>query len=186
MKSEIPKTRTLKNIGVRPHNLPFSQLQMTTEDQGKKGQLGVLMLKPGCFSVEGRTTIQDNAEELMSNQNLDVISTSCVLLDRNQIHQLYPNIFGESVVASTGRLGDLRVLLEDYLSDCVFSYLVSGENTQQKLDSVKRVMRQQVEHVGNWDVHNHVHVPDSSDMPKNLDLLFNHPVCRVCSRHQNE
>ena len=184
MKSEIPQKRNIISIGERPHNLPFPRLNRIIYDSNR--ELGILMLKPGCFSVEGSTPIQDNAEKLISSQNLDVISTSCILLGKKEVHQLYPNIFGDNADASTGRLADLRVLLDDYLSDCVFSYLVSGENVQNKLESTKRTMRTAVEHVGNWDVYNHVHVPDTNEMPQNLDLLFNHPICRVCIRHQNE
>ena len=186
MNIEIPKERQIKNIGPRPHNLPYCQLCEITSSSEGKSQLGVLMLKPGCFSVYGRTSIQDYAEELISSWNLDVVSTSCVPLSREQIHRIYPSIFGANTAAATDRLVDLRVLLESYLSDCVFTYLVSGEDTQRKLVTIKGIVRQGVERVGNWDVHNRVHVPDKEELSQDVDILFNHPNCVVCSRHQNE
>ena len=124
MTAEVPRERLIKNIGMRPHNLSDSQLQVLLFDVSKD-QLGILMLKPGCFSVAGRTLIQEKTEDLISSYNLDVIATSCTVLTREQVHQLYPNIYGPDVVAQNARLGELRILMEDYLANCVFTYSVS-------------------------------------------------------------
>lgn len=186
MMVEIPKERYIKNIGIRPHNLPYSQLIERIQSNEGNGQHGVLMLKPGCFLVDGRSTsIQNQTEELISSSGLDVVATSCVALTREQIHKLYPNVFGSDVTAITDRLDDLRILLEDYLSDCVFAYLVHGEDAPNKLKTIKVILRQNADHVGNWDIENLVHVPDQGNLTQDMDILFNNG-CSACLMHKNE
>ena len=63
--------------------------------------------------------------------------------------------------AITDRLDDLRILLEDYLLDCVFAYLVHGKDAPNKLKTIKKLFSEQnVNRVGNWDVENLVHTPN--------------------------
>ncbi len=186
MTAEVPKERLIKNIGIRPHNLSGSQLQDLLPDSDSEDRLGILMLKPGCFSVAGRTSIQDKTEDLLSSFNLDVIATSCTVLTREQVHRLYPNIYDPDVVAQSARLGELRILMEDYLSNCVFTYMVYGDNSLNELKKIKRLLRQDVIKVGNWDVHNRVHVPEQSDLDQNTDILFNHINCAKCLRQDND
>lgn len=172
---EILRERQIKDIGTRPHNLPHAEIVEIISNNESEEQYGVLMLKPGCFSVDSTgTPIQDKTEELLSLNNLDVIATSCVRLNKEQVHQLYPHIFGPEVEAITDRLEELRVLLENYLSDRVFTYLVRGKDALDKLETIKRVLRQDVDHVGNWDVNNLVHVPDRENLAQNINILFNH------------
>lgn len=186
MTVEIPKERLIKNIGIRPHNLPYSQLIEIMQSNEENGQYGVLMLKPGCFLVDGQSTsIQDKTEDLISSSSLNVVATSCVALTREQVHKLYPNIFGSDVTAITDRLDDLRILLEDYLSDCVFAYLVHGEDALNKLKTVRIILRKNVDHVGNWDVENLVHVPNQRNLAQDIDILFNN-ACSACLIHENE
>lgn len=183
MTVEVPKERQIKDNGTSPHNLPYSRLLERMQGKEEIEQHGVLMLKPGCFSVDNENTpVQDQTENLFSSHDLDIIATSCITLSRNQIHQLYPNIFELSVKPRTSRLAELRPLLEDYLSDCVFAYLVRGEKAQEKLQSIKEILRQDVEHVGNWDVENRVHVPGEENLNKTISLLFNHENCSICSK----
>lgn len=175
MMAEILRERQIKDIGTRPHNLPYSKIVEIIQNNEGGGQYGVLMLKPGCFSVDNMVTpTQDKTEELFSSNNLNVIATSCVTLTIEQVHSLYPNIFGSDVEATTDRLGGLRVLLEDYLSDCVFTYLVYGEGALDKLGTIKKVLRQDVDHVGNWDVNNLVHVSNRKNLAQDISILFNH------------
>ena len=171
---ETLKERQIKDINKRPHNLPYTEIvEMIRNTEGNE-QCGVLMLKPGCFSVDGACTpTQDKTEQLFSSKNLNVIATSCVTLTREQVHLLYPNIFSPEVKAITGRLDELRVLLEDYLSDQVFTYLVRGGGVLDKLDSIKKVLRQDVDHVGDWDVNNLVHVPRRENLAQDISILFN-------------
>jgi hypothetical protein len=172
MKEAISE-RQLKGIDIRPHNLPYAEIvDMIQGTEGNK-QCGVLMLKPGCFSTGGAgKPIQGKTEELFSLNNLDVIATSCVKLTREQVHQLYPNIFSSDVESITGRLDELRILLEDYLSDYVFTYLVQGDSALDKLASIKKVLRENLEHVGNWDVNNLVHVPNEKYLAQDIEILF--------------
>jgi len=186
MTAEVPKERLIKNIGIRPHNLSDSQLQDLLPSSDIEDRLGILMLKPGCFSVASRTSIQDKAEYLLSSFDLDVIATSCTVLTREQVHRLYPNIYGPDVVAQNARLEELRVLMEDYLANCVFTYLVYGNNSLSELKTIKKLLRQDVTKVGNWDVYNRVHVPDQGDLDQNRDILFNHINCAKCLRQDND
>lgn len=186
MTIEISKERYIKNIGIRPHNLPYSQLTEIMQRNEGNGQHGVLMLKPGCFLVDGRSTsIQDQTEELISSSGLDVVATSCVALTREQVRKLYPNIFGSDVTAITDRLDDLRILLEDYLLDCVFAYLVHGKDAPNKLKTIKVILRQNVNRVGNWDVENLVHTPNQENLAQDIDILFNNG-CSACLMRKNE
>lgn len=186
MSVEIPRERQIKNIGTRPHNLPYSQIVEMTLDNIDDGRLSVLMLKPGCFSINGHSLIQEQTEELISSHKLDVVATSCTVLSREQIHRIYPNIFGSNVVTLTDRLDELRILMEDYLSSCVFTYLVYGNNSLNELIAIKKILRQNIVHEGNWDVHNRVHVPNQEDLIQNRDILFNHNNCSVCSINKND
>lgn len=186
MSVEIPRERQIKNIGMRPHNLPYSQIVEIMQGNTDDGKLGVLMLKPGCFSISGHSSTQEQTEELISSHKLDVVATSCTVLTREQIHGIYPNIFGPTVVALTDRLDELRILMEDYLSNCVFTYLVYGDNSLNGLIAIKRILRQNTIRAGNWDVHNLVHVPNQEDLIQNRDVLFNHVNCSVCSINEND
>lgn len=172
---ETLRERQIKSIGTRPHNLSCTEIvEILQNNEGNK-QYGVLMLKPGCFSVDRTSTpTQDKTEELFLINNLNVIATSCVKLTKKQVHQLYPNIFGADVEAITDRLDELRVLMEDYLSDHVFTYLVCGDGALDKLDSIKKVLRKDVGHVGNWDVSNLAHVPIRENVDQDINILFNH------------
>ncbi len=186
MTAEVPKERLIKNIGIRPHNLSDSQLKVLLPGESDKGQLGILMLKPGCFSAVGRTSIQDKTEEYLSSFNLDVIATSCTVLTRDQVHRLYPHIFSTDVVAQSDRFGELRILMEEYLTNCVFTYLIYGENSIDELKKIKRLLRQDVVKVGNWDVYNRVHVPELNDLNQNKNILFDHINCAKCSKQEND
>lgn len=182
---EVPKERQIKDIGARPHNLPGSRLAEKMQAKERAEQLGVLMLKPGCFSTNTESNpVQEQTEKLLSSHNLDVLATSCVALTRDQIHQLYPNIFGQNIKPKTFRLSELRLLLEEYLSDCVFAYLVHGNNVQQRLELIKETLRQDVEKVGNWDVENRVHVPEEENLDQVISLLFYHESCSVCIKNE--
>lgn len=184
---EIPKERQIKNLGTRLHNMPYSQLVEKTQSNEGAGQYGVIMLKPGCFSVDNQITpIQDQTEELFVDNKLNVVATSCINLTKEQVHELYLNIFGSDITAITGRLDELRVLLEDYLSDCVFTYLVYGEDSQNKLETIKIILRERVAHVGNWDINNWIHVPTRDSVIQDIEILFNHPNCSVCLKLKNE
>lgn len=171
---ETLRERQIKSIGTRLHNLPYTEIVEILQSNEGNEQYCVLMLKPGCFSIDSTgTPTQDKTEELFSTNNLNVIATSCVKLTKEQVHQLYPNIFGADVEAITDRLDKLRVLLEDYLSDHVFTYLIRGDSALDKLDSIKKVLRKDVEHVGNWDVNNLVHVPIRENIDQDINILFN-------------
>ncbi len=187
MSIEIPKERQIKNLGTRPHNIPYSQLVEKMQNNEGVGQYGVIMLKPGCFSVDNKiTSIQDQTEGLFADNNLNVVATSCINLTKEQIHELYPGIFGSNVAAITDRLDELRVLLDDYLSDCVFTYLVYGENFQGKLETIKKILRKRIARVGNWDVNNWIHVPTQKNITQDIEILFNHPNCSICPKLKNE
>lgn len=185
MSTEIPKKSQIKDNGVRPHNLPYSRLEERMQGKERAGEHGVLMLKPGCFSINTESNpVQKQTEELISSYNLDVVATSCSALTKEQTHQLYPNIFGQSFKPKTPRLAKLRPLLEEYLSDCVFAYLVYGENALQRLGLIKETLRQDLEKVGNWDVENRVHVPDEGNLDQAISLLFDHESCSVCTKYE--
>lgn len=181
MTAESIRLRNIKNLGPRPHNLPYSQVIEAIKNNENGGQYGVLMLKPECFLIgDQNTSIQDQVEDLLSANNLNVVVTACRPISKEQVHLLYPNIFGSDVAATSDRLGELRVLLEEYLSNCVFTYLVQGENTQRKLEDIKRVIRQGVARVGNWDVTNRIHVPDQEELTRDINILFSHNGCGTC------
>jgi len=166
--------RVVKNIGLRPYNLPLERTREIALAQDDINRLGILVMKPGYFSPDPvGLPIQHKVEGLITSSQLDILATSCVSLSTEQVHTLYPDIFGAHVVDRTGTLGELQLALEDYMSDYVFSYLVNGVEALTKLGIIKNAVRLSTGYVkGSIKVRNAVHVSDREDLIHSLEVLF--------------
>ena len=186
MSLEISKSRLIKNVGLKPHNLPPSEIHKKIDEVRAGEELGILVLKPGSFSIDHQySPLQDRVEGLLSASGLNVIATSCVNLAKAHVHQLYPDIFNPIAVADSIKIERLRTDLETYMADCVFSYLLRGNDTMNKIGIIKRSLRKSMGYAnGSINVRNAIHVPDSENLYTDIDILFACNNCQVCPKNK--
>ena len=173
---EIDRYRPIQNLGMRPYNASIEtvsqEIKATCE---KKGELSVFLLKPGYFSLDHcqQSLFQSTVEGLITASGLDIITTSCIALTTEQIHGLYPFIFGPGETPVPDFVLKLREDLESYMSDYVFSYLVFGEDAQYKLEKIKKALRDSIGCVkGSLNVKNAIHLAEKNDAAKDIEILF--------------
>lgn len=182
MSREILRERFIEDIGVRPHNLSHSQIVGKIKNT-KNEQFGVLMLKPDCFSIEKPSTPpQKKVEKLINSSYLDVLTTTCTILNEEQLHLLYPDIFDSNVIANSDKLEELRQSLEEYMTEkCIISYLVSGKDVSVKLEVIKHYIRKDLGYIkGSINVHNYIHVPEQEELIQDINILFKDNNCSDC------
>lgn len=134
--------------------------------------LGIVVLKPRFFSTPEKTPTQSYLEKRLADCKLEVLTTACVCLSTQDIHDLYPDIFDTSLVTSE-RLEELREALLMYMADHVFAYLVFGDNVLEHLMKIKEEIRTSIGYIkGSLDVQNGVHVPERSQLQRDIALFF--------------
>ncbi len=174
MIKETSETRFVQNVGSKPYNIPLAEIARRIEEVNPRYEIGVLVLKPGCFSKDHNDSRQQNLiEALFSACELEVVVASCVALDKLMVHQLYPDIYDPNVIAKSENFDKLQESLENYMSDYVFSYLVYGENALSKLGIIKETIRKSIRYKkGKICVENVVHVPDKDSIYSDINILF--------------
>jgi len=132
-------------------------------------------LKPGYFSLDpGHPSLfQRRVEDLISDNHLLVIATSSPVLNQEQVRAIYSRIFTDKETPIPPEVQKLRIDLETYMTAQVFSYLVYGIDAQNKLKSIKQVVREQIGWVqGSFEVKNAIHVPDKENFVAEIKMLF--------------
>lgn len=158
---------------VHIHNPSFQQIIGLTRNIPNK-ELGILLLKPGFFPVDsfGRP-LQRHVENLIEISQLKVVATACSILNKDNVRNLYDDLFGPAFTSVSPALSRVRANLEQYMTGgCVFWYLVSGSRAVDKTKVLKSAIRQSYGFIkGSEEVRNAIHSSDADAIDTGLRIM---------------